>query len=358
MKRMKYWLLPVLLSLLLPAGATEIPDELWKALPEGTERIVQSADLSGGHGIAAGLSAIGEALRGQAVSVLRQRLRGAVTVLLAVLLCGAVDGFARSTGKPPELLPAVGALSVTLAAAGSLESLIGLGAGLVAELSDFSRVLLPALAAATALSGAVSSATVQQLAAVAFSDLLVHLIRKVLLPMVYLYIGALTAAACLPSGRLAGLAEAIRKAVTWTLSGALIAFTVYLSVVHVISGAADAAAVKLAKAAVSGVVPVVGGILSDAAETVLAGAGALRGTIGAFGTLAVLGACAWPFLNLGVQYLLYKMTAFLAGTVGPPELCRLIDGLGNAFGLLLGMTATCAVVVLISILSCVSAVMP
>ena len=73
---------------------------------------------------------------------------------------------------------------------------------------------------------------------------------------------------------------------------------------------------KVAKAAISGVVPVVGGIISDASETVLAGAGMLKNTIGVFGTLAILAACAYPFLQLGVQYLLYKLTAFLAGRGG------------------------------------------
>ena len=52
--------------------------------------------------------------------------------------------------------------------------------------------------------------------------------------------------------------------------------------------------------------------------------------------LAVLAACAYPFLQLGVQYLLYKLSAFLAAAVGPPGLSKLIGGLGGAFGLVLG----------------------
>ena len=121
---------------------------------------------------------------------------------------------------------------------------------------------------------------------------------------------------------------------------------------------ADAAALKVAKAAISGVVPVVGSILSEATETVLAGAGMLKNTIGVFGMLGILAACAHPFLQLGVQYLLYKLTAFLASTVGPPGLCKLIDGLGGAFGLVLGMTGSCAFLLLISVLSSVAAVAP
>ena len=172
------------------------------------------------------------------------------------------------------------------------------------------------------------------------------------------FVGALTAAACLPEGRLDAVAEGLKKVVTWILTTALLLFTVYLSVVRIVSGSADGATVKVAKAAISGVVPVVGGILSEVSETVMAGAGMLKNTIGIFGMLAVLAACAYPFLQLGVQYLLYKLSAFLAAAVGPPGLSKLIGGLGGAFGLVLGMTGAAALLLLVSILASVGAVMP
>ena len=188
--------------------------------------------------------------------------------------------------------------------------------------------------------------------------LVLNLIDRLLLPLVYLYIGVLTASACLPENRLGAIAEALKKLVTWILTTALLVFTIYLSIVRIISGSADSATVKVAKAAISGVVPVVGGIIADASETVLAGAGMLKNTIGVFGMLAILAACAYPFLQLGVQYLLYKLTAYLASVVGAPGLCKLIDGLGGAFGLILGMTGGCALLLLISVLASVGAVMP
>ena len=110
------------------------------------------------------------------------------------------------------------------------------------------------------------------------------------------------------------------------------------------------------KAAISAAVPVVGGVISDAAETVLAGAGLVKNTIGIFGVLAVLSACAIPFLHLAIQYLLYKLTAFLSAAMGVPWLSKLIDGLGGAFGLVLGMTGACAVLLLVSVLCFLGAV--
>ena len=251
-----------------------------------------------------------------------------------------------------------GAVTITLLTAGSLTSLMGLGAETIDSLADFSHVLMPVLAAATAAAGALTTATAQQVGAVVLVDALLRLIQELLLPLTYLYVGVLTASAMLPQGRLAPLADGIKKAVTWILTTALLAFTSYLSVAKVISGAADAVTVKMTKAAISGVVPVVGGIISEAAETVLAGAGVLKNTIGLAGTLAILAACAYPFLQLGVQYLLYKLTAFLSCTMGPPELCRLIGGLGGAFGLVLGMTGACALLLLVAVLSSVGAVVP
>lgn len=357
---MKKWicLLFFLLALTGEARAAEVPKDLTDALPEAAEDMLEIGDLSGPEGFSQGLAGIAERVSEEVKAVLRQRVRGAASILLVAVACGAVDGFAQGTGKGTAFLPMAGALAVTLLTAGSLEDLIGLGAETIGELNVFSKALLPTLAAATAASGAVTTATFQQVTTVFLADLLMELIDGLLIPLVYLYIGALAAGACLPENRLGAIAEALKKIVTWMLTSSLLLFTVYLSTVRVIAGAADGASVKVAKAAISGAVPVVGGIIAEAAETVLAGAGMLKNTIGVFGMLAILAACAYPFLQLGVQYLLYKLSAFLAAAVGAPELCKLIDGLGGAFGLVLGMTGSCALLLLVSVLSSVAAVTP
>ena len=344
---MRKWifLLLALAALTAEAQAAEIklPRELTDAAPG--DALILEGDFSGPGGLAAGLEAIAVRMGNQIESIVRQRLRGAASVLLVVAACGAVDGFAQGVSeKAAAYLPIAGALAITLLTAGSLDDLIGLGTETIGDLHTFSKTLLPTLAAATAASGAVTTATFQQVTTVFLSDLLISLIDGLLMPLVYLYIGALAAGACLPENRLGAIADGLKKIVTWVLTTSLLLFTVYLSVVRVVAGAADGTTVKVAKAAISGVVPVVGGILKN--------------TVGVFGMLAILAACAYPFLQLGVQYLLYKLAAFLAAAIGSPGLCKLIDGLGGAFGLVLGMTGSCALLLLISVLSSVAAVVP
>lgn len=358
MKQVLFFLL-VLGMLTVPAYAAAVPQELERAIPEGAEDILELEDTSDASGLENGVLGILHHMKEQVGEIVHQRVGGAIRILLVVLLCGMVEGgTVGGGGKTTLFLPMAGALAVTALAAGSLDSLLGLGRETIHQLASFSQVLLPILAAATAAAGGVSSATMQQITTVCFVEILIQLIESLLMPLLFLYIGLLTAGACLGDSRLNALADGVKKIVTWTLCATMFLFTGYLSAVRILTGTADSAAVKLTKATISGVVPVVGGIISEATETVLVGAGIMRNSIGVFGMLAVLAACAYPFLQLGVQYLLYKLTAFLSSLIGVPELCKLINGLGGAFGLVLGMTGSCALLLLISILSSVAAVIP
>lgn len=348
-------MLVLLLAILCPAVmAAEVPEELQRAAPE--KHFLEDIDLSDMDGLQEGA----EQILAGAAKELRDTSKSAsatlVMLLLAVLACAVAEGFTSSIPRGGDFIPIAGALAVTLLSAGELDSLIGLGAETITQLNQFSKALLPTMAAATAASGSVGTAAVHQVATVFFADLLMDLIDGLLMPMTYLYIGTAAAGAMLPDYPIASLAAMLKKAIVWILSGGLLLFTAYLGAAHVIAGSADTLTLRAAKTAIAGMVPVVGGILSEASETVLAGAAVLKNTIGLFGMLAVLSICAVPFFRLGLQYLLYRLAAFLAGTVEPGPIRKLLEDLAGAFGLVLGMCGACALVMLISILASVAAV--
>ena len=344
------FLAAALVLLCTGAAAAEVPQDLERALPSQAERL-----LSGEIGdLGAGLAALGENLRQEGGKILRSRLRTAAGILFVVLLCAVLSMLGPGQGS--GLVSLAGALSIAALTAETLRNLVGLGWEAMEATTLFGKALLAALAVSLAGAGAVQTASLQQVGTVLFGTVLLSLIQKLLLPLVYLYVAALTAAAILPEMPLGTLAEGIRKAVSWALGGSLAVFTLYLTLTGAVAGAADQTALRAAKAVLSGTVPVVGGILSDAAETLLSGAGVLRSSIGVFGTLGVLAICAYPFLHLGVQYLLYQGAGVLAGFAGDGPLPKLIAGLGNAFALVLGMTASCAAVLLVAIVAAMGAV--
>lgn len=294
-----------------------------------------------------------EALHG----VVKKAMRSGLLLLAIVLLTGLADGAsALSAGKTIQGAPVAAALAITAVAVTDANTLIGLGNEVIEKMELFSKVLLPTVAAATAASGSPGGAAAKQFAVMLFSDVLMTLINRLLLPLVYAYIAACTAYAAIGNEGLKRIASTLKWVVTSVLTTVLLAFVGYLTVSGVIAGTTDAITIKATKFTVSSVVPVVGGILSDAAETVLAGAGILKNSVGVFGMLVVLGMCIVPFLQLGVHYLMYKITAALAATVADSRVAGLIDGIGGAFGLVLGMTGACALLLLVSMVSTVTMV--
>lgn len=304
-----------------------------------------------------GLDGILDTGTAQLGGIVKKAVHSVVLLLVVVIFCSMGEGMTLAGGEPA--LPAVtlvGALAVTAVAVTDAGSLMGLGRSAITSMTSFSNVLLPTVAAVTAATGAITGAAARQMAAALFSGILLNLIEKLLVPLVYGYIAASVAWAAVGNEGLKRVAALLKWAVVTILTILMLAYVGYLTASGIISGSADAASVKAAKFAISGAVPVVGGILADATESVLAAAGALRGAVGVFGMLVILGICVVPFLELAVHYLLYKLCAALAATVEGGRVSGLIDSLSGAFGLILGMTGACALLLLVSLFSSVSVV--
>lgn len=290
----------------------------------------------------------------QVVGILRTALRSGALLLVIVLFCALAQGTAPKDGGL-QAAGVVGTLAVCAVSVADVHVLMGLGRQTIQTMADFGTVLLPTLAAAAAAGGAPAGGIARQMATVVFSNLLTQLISKLLIPMTYAFVAASAIHAAVGNDGLKRLAKTMKGLVTGVLTFVMLAFTGYLTLSGAIAGTADAVSIKTAKFAISGAVPVVGGVLSDAAESVIASAGLLRNAVGIFGTLVILGFCLAPFLRMGIHYLVYKLTAALAVTLWEGRLNELIDAIGGAFALELGMTACCAMMLLFCVISCLSA---
>lgn len=226
----------------LGGGASrEVRDALPAAAEEITEELEDPASLS------EGLSRLWDRALGYVEEAVRQSIGGGVVLLAAAVLCALTEECMDAAGGKVHFVPMAGALAITLAAAGSVKTMMGLGQETVEELNTFSKALLPTLSAAVAASGGIVSASVRQVATIFFVDLLLSLIRGLLLPLVYFYVAAAAADAMLPGRRLAGISRAIRKGTVWLLTGALALFTLYLTVSGAAAGSADTVTARLAE---------------------------------------------------------------------------------------------------------------
>ena len=157
---------------------------------------------------------------------------------------------------------------------------------------------------------------------------------------------------------LRGLADGVGSLTAGALKLMLTLFTAYLAVSGGVSGNVDRLALKTAKFAVSGAVPVVGGVMSDAAETVLSGASLLRGSVGVFGMVCVTAICLAPFVRAGACCLCFKLGAALLSPLCSDSLRRLLSGIGSGFALLLGMLGASCTILYLELVYAVAMVKP
>lgn len=346
---MKKLLLLFLCVLLLTTPALAVDtDALEDAMPETARDVfgdVTVRDMLSGEGV---FDRLWEWASAKAAGFVSDAARSALTVLAVTLLCSVAGAFSAD-GKTPGYVLLGGALAIFGACVGDIHSFLGQVRAALGELQDFSRALLPCIAASSAAVGRGAAGAARYTVSALFLDALMTAGQDLILPMIGAF-GAVSAAnAALPDGALGGPVKLMSWACTTLLTTLTTIFTMCLSLSGVIAGGADKLAGSVAKTAITAALPVVGKIAADAADTYLAGAKLLHGAIGIFGLSAAAGVCIGPLLALGVHYLLFKAAACISEPFADGRLSKLVANIASCYGMALGLLGSAGLMLFVSI---------
>lgn len=279
--------------------------------------------------------------RADAGGALRDTLRSLLKIFLIAVLCGCANGFAQ---EHRQVVTMGGALAVAVVLFQDFRSVLHAVLAAIEQVGVLAAGMFPVMAAALTLTGAAGTAAATQTAGMFAFDLVIRMIEKLLVPAVCAYLAVLTVNAAAGGDLLASLGGLIRWAVTGVLKLVLTLFITFLTLGSSVSGSVDQFSLKAARFAVSGSVPVVGGIISDAAESMLSGAVLVKNAVGVLGMLCVAAVCVVPFLKAGAAYLAFKAGAAVMSPVCGKELGSMLSGIGEGIGLLLGMLGACCAI--------------
>lgn len=338
MKRFLCFLFLIILVSAIPvrAGAQELTAP---AAPKEAEALMPEEDASVGDAL---LSMLKKALP-SALTELRQALKTGVAVFSCVFLVSIL----QSVDCSASASEIAGAVCISSLMLHNSRALIGLAVETITEISEYSKLLLPVMAAASSAQGTVTSATALCVGTSVFTAFLNNVLRSILVPVVYFFLAAAVANCALGESALKNIRDQLKKLSTWFLKTVLTVFLTYMSLTGAVTGTADKTAVKAAKAAISTVVPVIGKNLADASEALLLSAGLVKNTIGIYGIYVFVAIFLSPFIRIGAHYLILKGTAAVCAVIGSKPLTELIEDFCAAMGLLLGMTGTmCALSVI------------
>jgi len=330
--------LAIVLLMAIPAGAVEFqapsaPVQAEKYMPDDPETF--------GEGLIFVIKS--------AMQVIQPSLVEAAGVCLSLvsisLLISLVTEVSSNTTHTVEM---IGVTTVGILLFRPVNSLICLGTETVQQISQYGKLLVPVLTGALAAQGAVTKSGALYAGTAFFDAVLSIILSELLVPLVYILLCISAANHLLSQPLLDEMAKLFKWLLTWGLKTVLYVFTGYISITGVVGGTTDAAMLKATKLTISGMVPAVGSILSDASEAVLVSAGLMKNAAGIYGLLTMIALWIGPFLKIGIQYLMLKVTAGICEIFGSKKMVGLMKAFSTAMGLVLAMTSTVCLVFLIS----------
>lgn len=299
-------------------------DELIEALPDDAREFLENEEITPES---PRVFSFGEALKG-AWELLKKQAGKPLRMLCGlcgvVLFCALAESLIETgTGNLKTALSVVGVLcGAGIAAAAMYEVLEGSLAAISAA-ANFMLVFIPVLTGISAALGHTLTAAAVNSAILGGTQLFSQLAANFLAPFCGAILGVSTAGAVQPQFKLDKLAEVIKKIVVWALSLVMTIFMGVLSLQTAVSAASDNAAIKTAKFVVSQGVPLVGGTVSDAVNTLQSGIIILKSSVGVYGIIAV-GVMIAPVLASLACYKLAALAAEgLAEMFGQKELAAL-----------------------------------
>lgn len=266
-----------------------------------------------------------------------------LSIFAIIVLVGFMNGFAAEQNTY-----FVGAAAVIAILLRPFDGMIENGIEGAMEICEYAKLLLPVIASALAAQGGVTTATGLYAVTATLNMILSTLLQRIFLPGIYAYLAVCIGASVTKQETIGRIANLIRWVCLWILKTVLYVFTGFLGISGIVSGAVDASTLKVTRMTISGTMPVVGGILSDASEAVLVSIGMVKNAAGIYGMLAIVAIGAKPILTILAQYLLLKVTSELSLLFGENVVTKLVSQMTEVLGIVVSTLGTVCVLFLIS----------
>lgn len=210
-----------------------------------------------------------------------------------------------------------------------------------------SDAVTPVLSAALSIAGSEASAAALSPLTALCAGLIEHAFIEVGLPLCGLA-ALVGCAGNLSEGfRLDRLSALLKQAAAWSVGILATTFAGLMAVEGRLASAQDTVASRVLRQSVRGLLPVIGGQLSDTAGALAGSVGLLRNAVGLAGALLAGSACLRPVVRLAAYMLSVKLASAAAEPLTDPGTARVIAGFSDAAQMLLALAAGSAALVLL-----------
>lgn len=218
---------------------------------------------------------------------LESPLKSLMKLLSVIILIAACESFMPDDDKMKNVINMAAVLFSVTVIISPLYDAMESAVSSVGVCADFMKSLIPVLVGIVSASGNPSLAVSFQSCAFAAAEVISALGKNYVVPIV----GAVTAldltGSLMPSMKLSGITELVKKTVIQTLSFTATLYVSFLGIKGALVNAADTVASKGIKLVISSAVPIVGGAVSEAYSGIIGSLVLVKSTVGIFGIIVI-----------------------------------------------------------------------
>lgn len=330
------------------SGATELYD----ALPPHTQSLLETLGIDALtlEGLTAlqpqtVLSSLGDLLSDQAMTP----VSAVGTMLGMLLLLGLFSSLHPNGGREGELVSLLTSLAVLTPLLIPLWQTVARAASAAESAAVFSVAFAPVYASSLAAQGLTMSSVTHHTLMLAAAQGISMLTQGVIVPLLSMALALGVSGSIHKTARLSEIGTLVNRVATWLLGLSLTVFVGMLSLQGVLSASADSIGGRVMRFSVSGLVPVVGGSLSDALYTVRGCLSALRGTIGTFGIFSTVLIVLPTMLECAVWSAMLYIAKLAADLFSLSSIASAVETARGVVRTLIGVLASCALLMIVSV---------
>lgn len=213
--------------------------------------------------------------------------KSAVRLVATVILVAIFECFSPDDERMKSIIGTAGTLLCVISVISPLSTAISSAVSSITISEKLMLALIPVLAAVITVTGNPTLAVGFQSVAFTAAQVISGISNGYIVPIVGAVMALDITGSVMPSFKLGGITNFIKKAVTAVLTFVSTLFVSFLGIKGALANAADTVASKGIKLVISSAVPVVGGALSEAYSGIIGSLVLVRSTIGIFGIAAV-----------------------------------------------------------------------
>jgi stage III sporulation protein AE len=237
----------------------------------------------------------------------------------------------------------------------SLNIVLTLGNEIIDSMVDFMQATIPVLITLLVSGGNLTSAGVFQPILIMIVELGATLIKTLLLPLISFSLVLTIVDNISDKIQISRLAHFFKQVCFWSLGILLTLFIGILSIQGTLGAVVDGVTSKTAKFAIGALIPVAGKYLADAADAVIGCTLLIKNAAGIAAMIGIIGICILPLIKIFALIALYRITCILIEPIADKRITNCISEMANTLTYILGISASVALMFLISITAIIGA---